>query len=374
MSTPPSDAQLAAARVLLQGLGIEPEQLLGQPGTTRAIPTLAEYVPIVYAAMPDTPTRNHYLSYWNKLLVDHADQRLNEPTVSQLQTFVHTVREQRQRRSNDRGGVSTANHCIHALRCLYQHAVNDNYITAADNPTAKLGKAPRPASNRRALPHDSLAQICTAVADGGDDPVLDTLIVRLHIETACRRAGILTMSGDDLDPVRCLIQVREKGGFSRWQPISPTLTEALIEHRETRTPPTDQLPAFTRNGHPITAARNRRLLRYRNGHPLGIRRYDVLWDRLGRQLPWIAEHGISTHWLRHTTLRWVERNYGPAVAKAYAGHSDRSYNGNAIDIYTRATIDEIAHALATLTGEPHPLASDPTNQHQGHEFLLPARA
>ena len=28
------------------------------------------------------------------------------------------------------------------------------------------------------------------------------------------------------------------------------------------------------------------------------------------------------HWIRHTTLTWVERNFGYAVARAYAGHTD----------------------------------------------------
>ena len=34
----------------------------------------------------------------------------------------------------------------------------------------------------------------------------------------------------------------------------------------------------------------------------------------------------GAHWLRHTTLTWVERRFGYAVARAYAGHTD---SGNA---------------------------------------------
>jgi hypothetical protein len=36
----------------------------------------------------------------------------------------------------------------------------------------------------------------------------------------------------------------------------------------------------------------------------------------------VATQQISTHWLRHTTLTWVERNFGYAIARAYAGHTD----------------------------------------------------
>ena len=68
------------------------------------------------------------------------------------------------------------------------------------------------------------------------------------------------------------------------------------------------------------------MLRYRDGRPITHRRYDHLWERIGAHLPWVATQQISTHWLRHTTLTWVERNFGYAVARAYAGHADTGPN------------------------------------------------
>jgi hypothetical protein len=53
----------------------------------------------------------------------------------------------------------------------------------------------------------------------------------------------------------------------------------------------------------------------------------------------------------------VERNFGYAVAKAYAGHTDNGTDGGATATYVRATTHEVAAALAALTGEPHPLAT-----------------
>jgi integrase/recombinase XerC len=56
-------------------------------------------------------------------------------------------------------------------------------------------------------------------------------------------------------------------------------------------------------------------------------------------------------------LTWVERNFGFAIAHAYAGHTDgASDTGGATSTYVRATLAEVAAALAALTGEPHPLA------------------
>ena len=56
------------------------------------------------------------------------------------------------------------------------------------------------------------------------------------------------------------------------------------------------------------------------------------------------------------TLTWVERNFGYAATKAYAGHTDNGSDTGATATYVRATTHEVAAALAALTGEPHPLA------------------
>jgi hypothetical protein len=63
---------------------------------------------------------------------------------------------------------------------------------------------------------------------------------------------------------------------------------------------------------------------------------------------------VSTHWLRHTTLTWVERHYGYGTARAYAGHTDK--RGPATTTYIKADLHAIATALAAMTGQPHPLA------------------
>jgi integrase/recombinase XerC len=104
-------------------------------------------------------------------------------------------------------------------------------------------------------------------------------------------------------PDQCLILLREKGNTVRWQPVSPTLMAHLRRHAEQRHAPVNGL-----------------LLRYHDGRPITYRRYDHLWTRIGTHLSWAATQQISTHWRRRTTLTWVERNFGYAVARAYAGH------------------------------------------------------
>ena len=165
------------------------------------------------------------------------------------------------------------------------------------------------------------------------------MLLRLHTETACRRGGALALRPADLDPDQCLILLHEKGDTVRWQPVSPTLMRHLLQHGQERPAP------------PTTP-----LLRYRNGQPITYRRYDHLWTRIGRHLPWVATQQISTHWLRHTTLTWVERTFGYAVARSYAGHADSGGDAGTTTTYVRASVQEVAAALAALTNEPHPLA------------------
>ena len=74
-------------------------------------------------------------------------------------------------------------------------------------------------------------------------------------------------------------------------------------------------------------------------------------------LPWVRTQEVSTHWIRHTTLTWVERNFGYAVARAYAGHTDSGSDPAPQRPTSAPASAEVAAALAALTGEPHPLAA-----------------
>jgi len=120
-----------------------------------------------------------------------------------------------------------------------------------------------------ALPDSRLSEIAAIAASTGNDPALDSLIIRLRMETACRRGGALSLTPADLDPEQCLIRLREKGGTERWQPVPPTLMAHLLSHAEAR------------GG----LESPERLLRYPTGKPITSRRYDYLWDRLGEHLP-----------------------------------------------------------------------------------------
>jgi integrase len=333
----PTSAELDAARLLLARLGITPEQLMEASADDAAIPTFAQYIPQV-AAATSPGTLRVYQSYWNRIELAWGDRRLNEPTATEIQEFAERARQHAVVRGNARGGHHAAEHIISALRCLYRHAVADGHLPERGNTAIRVAKPRRQTSNRQALLDSQLAQINQIAATTGNDRDLDTLIIRLHVETACRRGGALALRRVDLDADQCLIRLREKGRTERWQPVSPTLMRHLIAHHQQRGHGDDTGP----------------LLRYTSGKPISRRRYDTLWVRIGEYLPWVAAHHVSAHWLRHTTLTWVERHFGYGVARAYAGHNDRTDLG-VTATYIRASLYEVAEALAALTGEPHPL-------------------
>jgi integrase/recombinase XerC len=112
--------------------------------------------------------------------------------------------------------------------------------------------------------------------------VLHTLLLRLHTETACRHGGALALRPAGPGQDQCLILPREKGETIRWQPVSPALMARLIRHGQQRHAPPDG-----------------QLLRYTDGRPITSRRYDHLWIRIGRHLPWVRTQQVSTYWIQH---------------------------------------------------------------------------
>jgi integrase/recombinase XerC len=275
-------AVVEAALVVLERMGLTPADLTAVPQRRREVPTFAGYVPVVSAAV-SAGTRRAYGTYWNRVVERWGGRRLDEPTPSEIRQLMLHVKTHVVHRRNARGGRGAQEHLVAALRCLYQRAVDDGLTAEDDNPARKVAKPRRLPTTRRALPDTRLAQINQTAATTGDDPELDTLILRLHTETAARRGGALALRPDDLDPDQCLILLREKGETVRWQPVSPTLMHRLTEHGQQRhAPPGGQL------------------LRYANGRPITHRRHDHLRKRLGQHLPWVATQQITTHWIRYT--------------------------------------------------------------------------
>ncbi|GIE90719.1 tyrosine-type recombinase/integrase [Actinoplanes regularis] len=296
--------------------------------------TVRQFLPQVVAA--STPSsRRTYGTYWTRMVELWGDRRVDSIRATDVEALQQQcAAHARPRRRNYRGGRHAGENANSAARAYFRRAEADGIIPVGSSPAQQVPKLRRLPNSRRALLPWELQAIIEVARTTGNDVIL----LRLHTETACRRGGALALCLEDLDTGTGLVRLREKNETMRWQPITLTLASRLADHARLRGAvlPEDQL------------------LRYRNCQPITSRRYDHLWTRIGEHLPWVAAQGISTHWLRHTTLTWVERNFSYGIARAYAGHTD--HTGPATTTYIKADIHAVAAALSTLTGEPHPLA------------------
>lgn len=329
---------IAIARHLLDQLGVTVADLQNDIDLRPGVPSVAAYLPQVIAAA-GLGARRTYGSYWVRMAVAWGDRPLNTIAASDIEALQREAIATAISRRGGRGGRHAGEHVVAAARAIYNRAIADGFVALGQSPAHRVVKPRRLPSTRRALTADEIVDINLVARTSGNDVILDALLLRLHTETACRRGGALGLRLMDLDIERGLVRLTEKGGTVRWQPITFDLASHLDDHAHRRGAvlPTDSL------------------LRYRDGRALTSRSYDHLWKRIGEQLPWVAAQGISTHWLRHTTLTWFERHFGYGIARAYAGHTDSI--GPATTTYIKADLQAVAAALAAMTGQPHPLAA-----------------
>jgi integrase/recombinase XerC len=135
-------AVVDAALVVLNSMGLSLDDLTAAPHDRGAVPTFADYVPVVSATVTEG-TRRAYGSYWNRVTEQWGARRLDEPTPSEIKQLVAYVRANVVPRRNARGGRSAAENLIAALRCLYKHAEDDGLIDERDNPARKVPKPRR---------------------------------------------------------------------------------------------------------------------------------------------------------------------------------------------------------------------------------------
>ncbi len=328
---------LLRARVLLEearALGLDISDLVAAEVTERhRLVTLADWIATVGPTFT-ARTAATYRPYWRLAAAHHGSQALASLTVADLQLVVADAVTRAIAQRPDSTGRASHETCVAALRALFARAVAAGIVPA--NPAAALVKPRRTRSRRRALEDHEIADLIDAVRLTSRDPDLDLLLVRFHLETGARRDGALRLCRHDLDEPRSILWLREKGGSEREQPASPSLLRQLANHHAAR-----------------AAGDGGAVFRTRDGAPITGRRYDTLFARARTALGWSGRTPVSAHVLRHTAITAVGRIGGYPVAQAFAGHVAPSITGR----YLHASIAEVAHAVAVMTGEPHPLAS-----------------
>lgn len=328
----------------LEAMGLTLDDLLAitghEPARQPTGPTVADYVPIV-AASYQPRSRRTYGSYWMITVELLGAITLEQVTVDDLLTVAdEAARRAKQRRAGSDGRASRES-CVAAMRAVFSRAHKAGLVPT--NPALLVDKPRRLPNRRRALNEAELNDLWTAAAATTNDPDLDLLLLRFHLESGARRMGAINLRVKDLDHARQTIWLREKFGTEREQPISRSLLNAVADLASARgsTQPDDPaLRTLHRDGGALA--------------PVSDRTYDRIFTRVQARVPWAARTPLTAHVLRHTAITAVERVAGFAVAAKFAGHTPGSVTGT----YTKADITEVAAAVAMLTGEPHPLAAE----------------
>lgn len=295
-------------------------------------PTVAEYLDLIEPSFTEG-TRATYQSYWKIARTQIGDRPIAAIGVDDCEAVVTSAVERAKRRRPTSDGRSTREGAITALRALFGRASRAGVIRS--NPAANLDKPRRLPNRRRALDDRELHDVLGAIRTTSNDPALDLLLVRFHLESGARREGALNLRLGDIDDHRSTVWLHEKFDQEREQPISPSLRAAIVEH------------SHQRGGRATGDA----VFRTSRRTAITRRRYNTIFDRAKPSIPWATRTPVSAHVLRHTAITAVERVAGYSVAQAFAGHRSGTVTGT----YTRARIDEVAAAVAVLSGEPHPL-------------------
>lgn len=295
---------------------------------------------------------------------------IRKPTLKQLCIVAQRVAEKRaigqNARRSTKGLAPMPTHgngaretAVRALKLVLEAAVDLDLLT--ENPMTRVKAPRRKKTTKRGLRDSEFAPFFDAVASGGNDIELDLLLSWFHLETGARRIGAVSLTLDRLLSAEQAVEVTEKFGDIRRQPVSAELIDALRDHARQRGGPaadpssdeyTGECPVFyyrpQRDGTP---------------HPLTDRRYDSLFGRVQRELSFANEIRLTAHGLRKGAGTVVERLGGTQVARLFLGHGDRSD----ADLYAESWMEELADVVSLWTGSPHPLATPTADEPDADE-------
>ena len=297
----------------------------------------------------NTTTYRTYDTHWKRLVAEHGKKLVSELDQELIERFAEAAQDKalathkaenatrvsKNLTPREFTGGRSHNLALDAISVIMTYAVSKRYIP--DNPVKGVQRRTKSVSARRGLTHNQVEEIMTVALAGGNDPVLDYLLLWTLLETAARIGGLLKLQLGDIkiEEGKCTLDLHEKRDTERYQPITRALHDSLIDLAKSRgsTGVTD--PVF--RYHPDSQGK---------GRPMQAKRFETLWKRISFVLPWVEEKGVSSHWLRHTTVTWIDRAFNSTMAQAYAGHTPANVTAG----YSVPSPEELAAAHAALTG------------------------
>lgn len=320
---PDAERALRAVAVQLEATS-EDLHVLADTLESSTVPLVADFVDDALQLLSGR-TLETYRPQVTRLADLLGHKRLDDVTLLDLEAAAVAARQAALANCRSRQGFGAQESFVSAARFVFACAVKAGHVRAS--PAAELGRPRRRRSNRRALSATELLQLFDAVLATSRDPELDLLILAFARETACRREGVLNLGVADLQSTPS-VMLYEKFEERSEIPVSGPLLRALQAHHARRAPACPKV------------------FHYVDGRYLTDRRFDSMFTRAGRALPWVRSLGVTLHWLRYSTLTDIRMTSGERVAAAYAGHGDGV--GGVTAAYTRATFAELQEAHRRL--------------------------
>jgi integrase len=299
----------------------------------------------------DTTTYRTYNTHWKRLQPIHGDVPIQKVTKKMVVDFCNAAqaaavarheeanvkREAAGKPLRDRNGAQTFNHALEAFSAVLHYAKEEGLIKKV--PLRKVKRKKLKSGNRHGLTPEQIDSIMYVALNGGNDPVLDYILLWTMLETATRIGGLLKLRVGDIDARNQFIEFHQKGDSTHKHPITRALADALLQVAAERGSVRFDEPVF--RYHPEGAGR---------GRPMKAKRFETLWNRIQSELDWAKEEGITSHWYRHTSTTWTDRVASPTVASKWAGHGPSDVTAR----YTTVKLEELARAHEALFGQPHP--------------------
>jgi len=298
----------------------------------------------------NTTTYRTYNTHWKRLESKHGALRVRDVSLETVIEFCakaaedavdrHIISDVKREAAGKpiriRDGAQTYNHALCAFSVILTYAVEQGYIKKS--PLRKVKRRELRPNNRHGLTVEQVDAIMYTALNGGNDPVLDYLLLWTMLETASRIGGLLRLRVGDIDVKNQYIIFREKGSKYHKHPVTRALATALVQLASERGSTKAHDPLF--RYHPDAQGK---------GRPMKAKRFETLWARIQRELEFARDEEITSHWYRHTSTTYASR-ISPRVAATWAGHTPSDVTSR----YTTVSPEEFAKVHEDLFGQPHP--------------------